>query len=71
MDPIIGHPTCDLGLQRRIREVRLEAFARSVERANRRPGRVRRLLRLPDRPGFDLTFDLRERGEDVWGALRF
>ena len=73
-DPLIGHPTCDMDLQRRIRETRRDAVSHAV---GRRKGRRRSLLdrvlgREPgDRP---VTMDadaLRDHGDDVWKSLRF
>jgi hypothetical protein len=72
---VIGHPTCDLALQRRIREAQRERTVRAVVRARSPRTRLDRLLRrrAPE-PNADLVLDaesLVDRGEDVWKALRF
>ena len=70
---VIGHPTCDMGLQRRIRETRRDIVAQSVGREAGRRSLLDRILRRPARGHLvELDADaLRERGEDVWHALRF
>lgn len=71
-DPLIGHPTCDLDLQRRIRQTRRDVVARSVGRTRRRSLLDRVLGRERDRSAVDLDADaLREHGDDVWKSLRF
>jgi hypothetical protein len=73
---VIGHPTCDLHLQRRIRDARREAVARSVLRMSGRRTVLDRILRRGradpgERP---LALDVgafRDDGEDVWKSLRF
>jgi len=56
LSPAAGHPVCDLNLQRRIREARIESLARALRKRRRREG---------------AEIDLGERGEDVWHALRY
>jgi hypothetical protein len=72
---VIGHPTCDMALQRRIREAQRERTVRAVARGRGRRTWIGRLLgRRPgaDRPPFVLDADsLVDHGEDVWKALRF
>jgi hypothetical protein len=73
MDPQVGHPTCDLSLQRRIMDARREAVAHELARRRRR--RVGLLARLFHRhalndPVLDAQ-DLVAHGEDVWKSLRF
>jgi hypothetical protein len=70
MDPQVGHPTCDMSLQRRIMDARREAVAHELS--------VRRgrgvLARLLHRHRHDRELDahhLVEHGEDVWKSLRF
>jgi hypothetical protein len=71
-DPLIGHPTCDLDLQRRIRQTRRDIVARSVGRKRRRSFLDRVLGREPGERPVDLDADaLRDRGDDVWKSLRF
>lgn len=72
-DPVIGHPTCDLDLQRRIRQTRRDVVARSVERATSKRSLLDRLLRRrpAQAPVHMDADDLRERGDDVWKSLRF
>jgi hypothetical protein len=74
--PVIAHPVCDLNLQRRIRDARIDALARSVDRrrkAGRRSPLDRLLRREPgERP--EAVIDpavLRDAGEDVAKAFRF
>jgi hypothetical protein len=72
--PTVGHPTCDLDLQQRVSDARIEAMVRSVGRRNRRCGRLRSLTRLArrhDRPSSDHAMDFRPGGGDVWHALRY
>jgi len=70
-DPQIGHPTCDLDLQRRIKQTRRDQVARSVGR-RRRSFLDRVLGREPGERPVDLDADaLRDRGDDVWKSLRF
>jgi hypothetical protein len=74
--PLIAHPVCDLNLQRRIRDARVEALARSVERRRRPAGRslLDRVLGREPRQRPDVAIDpsvLRDAGEDVAKALRF
>jgi hypothetical protein len=65
IDPVVGHPTCDLNLQRRIEEARRERVARAFRR-RRRWGGVGR------RSGEPVPVDqLRDPGEDVWRGFRF
>jgi hypothetical protein len=75
VSPVIGHPTCDLALQRRIREAQRERTVRAVVRARSPRSWLDRLLRRRARePNADLVLDaesLVDRGEDVWKALRF
>ncbi len=73
---VIGHPTCDMELQRRIHESRRDAVARAVRRRSLPPGKRSFLDRVLGRhPGQDsVELDataLRDRGEDVWHSLRF
>ena len=72
-DPVIGHPTCDLDLQRRIRETRREIVARSVGRAHRKRSLLDRLLRRPHpEPPVNMDAEaLKDHGEDVWKGFRF
>ena len=72
-DPLIGHPTCDLDLQRRIKQTRRDIVARSVGRKGRRRSFLDRVLgREPgERPGGLDADALRDRGDDVWKSLRF
>jgi hypothetical protein len=58
--PVVGHVPCALDHERRIREAHRERISRAVARARRRGGGP-----LPP------SECLRERGEDVWQALRF
>jgi len=68
-DPLIGHPTCDLDLQRRIRGARRDAVIRSLR--GRRRSVLDRLLRRR-RAEVDLDVgSLRDQGDDVWKSLRF
>jgi hypothetical protein len=73
---VIGHPTCDMELQRRIHESRREAVARAVGRRSRPAGKrslLDRMLRRTSAPRH-VELDsaaLRDRGEDVWHSLRF
>jgi hypothetical protein len=69
-DPVIGHPTCDLDLQRRIRQTRRDMVAKSVGRRKR--SLLDRLLRrTPTEPPVHMDADaLRDRGDDVWKSLR-
>jgi hypothetical protein len=59
-----------LNLQQRLRETRIEALVRSVGRSNGKQGFVYRYFRRKARRD-DFAMDFRDRGEDVWGALRF
>jgi len=70
---VIGHPTCDMELQRRIRESRRGAVASAVaRRRSRRRTLLDRLLRRDLGPSVHLDADaLRDHGEDVWHSLRF
>jgi hypothetical protein len=70
-DPVIGHPTCDLDLQRRIRQTRRDMVAKAVGRRKR--SLLDRLLRrTPMEPPVHMDADaLRDRGDDVWKSLRF
>jgi len=72
-DPVIGHPTCDLDLQRRIRQTRRDVVARSVGRPHPRRSLLDLLLRRhPSAPPVHMDADaLRDRGDDVWKSLRF
>jgi hypothetical protein len=72
-DPVIGHPTCDLDLQRRIRQTRRDIVAGAVGRRRGKRSLLDRLLRRrhPE-PPVNLDADaLRDHGEDVWKSLRF
>jgi hypothetical protein len=72
-DPVIGHPTCDLDLQRRIRQTRRDMVARSVGRVSPKRTLLDRLLRRHATP-LPVNMDadaLRDRGDDVWKSLRF
>jgi hypothetical protein len=74
--PLVSHPICDLNLQRRIRDARVDAIARSVQRSARGGrrsllDRVRRRGRADRAP---LAIDaavLGVAGEDVEKAFRF
>ncbi len=72
---VIGHPTCDMELQRRIRESRRDAVAKAIGRRPRKPGRRtlldRVLRREVDRSVHVDAEALRDHGEDVWHSLRF
>ena len=72
-DPVIGHPTCDLDLQRRIRQTRRDIVARSVGRNPVKRSLLDRLLRRhPTPPPVYTDADaLRDHGDDVWKSLRF
>jgi hypothetical protein len=66
ISPVIGHATCDLGQQQRLREAAMEGRIRSAaERGHRF-----RLWRARSRARTDFAFDFRRGGEDVWRALR-
>jgi hypothetical protein len=60
-------------MQQRLREAKKEALARSVGRANGKRSLWDRLFRRePRRDGVAAgDIDWRDRGEDVWKALRF
>jgi hypothetical protein len=62
-------------MQQRLRRAKAEALARSVGRAHGKRGFWSRLFRRTRRPRRDSVaaddFDFRDRGEDVWKALRF
>jgi hypothetical protein len=66
ISPVIGHATCELEQQRRLRVAAVEArIQATVESGHRfRPWRARRRART------DFAFDFRRSGEDVWRALR-
>ena len=49
----------------------MEALVRSVGRTNGHRKGLARLLRRAPRPRDDFAFDFRDRGEDVWKAMRF
>jgi hypothetical protein len=71
---VIGHPTCDLALQRRIREAQRDRTVRAVARGRGRRTWLDHLLRRQARAAHDQILDaesLVDRGEDVWKALRF
>jgi hypothetical protein len=72
-DPVIGHPTCDLDLQRRIRQTRRDIVARSVGRNPVKRSLLDRLLRRHPTPPLVYTDAdaLRDHGDDVWKSLRF
>jgi hypothetical protein len=72
-DPVIGHPTCDLDLQRRIRQTRRDTVARAVGRTHAKRSLLDRVLRRHHlEPPVNLDADaLRDRGDDVWKSLRF
>jgi len=72
-DPVIGHPTCDLDLQRRIRQTRRDMVASAVGRGKVKRSLLDRLLRrTPADPPVHMDADaLRDRGDDVWKSLRF
>ena len=59
-------------MQQRLRQAKKEALARSVGRRNRTQGFWSRLFRRkpPRRDSISADVDFRERGEDVWKALR-
>jgi hypothetical protein len=71
--PVVGHPTCDLALQRRIHEAKRDAVARSVGRNSGRRSFLDRLLGREPRERGDavLAEDLRPQHEDVWKSFRF
>jgi hypothetical protein len=72
-DPVIGHPTCDLDLQRRIRQTRKDMVSRAVGRDHGGRSLLDRLMRRPH-PEAPVNVDadaLRDHGDDVWKALRF
>ena len=70
---MIGHPTCDLDLQRRIRQTRKDMVSRAVGRKGGKRSLLDRLLRRRrDEPPLNLDADaLRDHSEDVWKSLRF
>jgi hypothetical protein len=72
-DPVIGHPTCDLDLQRRIRQTRKDMVAGAVGRRHGKRSLLDRLLRRHDsEPPINLDAEaLRDHGDDVWKSLRF
>jgi hypothetical protein len=72
-DPVIGHPTCDLDLQRRIRQTRRDMVARSIGHPHAKRSLLDRLLRRHPAPSpLHLDADaLRDHGDDVWKSLRF
>jgi hypothetical protein len=73
-NPVVGHPTCDLDLQRRIRAARKDSVARSVGRAHRKPSLFDRVLgRHPGERPVTVDADAlhAEGHEDVWRSLRF
>jgi hypothetical protein len=72
-DPVIGHPTCDLDLQRRIRQTRRDMVAKAVGRGKGKRSLLDRLLRRtsPDPPVHMDADALRDHGDDVWKSLRF
>jgi hypothetical protein len=61
LSPVVSHVPCALDHQRRLREARTAALARS----SRRRGRRRRVEASADQAAI-----LGASGEDVWGALR-
>ena len=73
-NPVVGHPTCDLDLQRRIRAARKDSVARSVGRSTRKRSLFERVLRRDPRERA-VTVDAdalhAEGHEDVWRSLRF
>jgi hypothetical protein len=75
LSPVIGHPTCDLALQRRIREAQRERTVRALVRGRGSRTWLDRLLRRRAREQrADVFLDaesLVDRGEDVWKALRY
>ena len=72
-DPVIGHPTCDLDLQRRIRQTRRDMVAKAVGRGKAKRSLLDRLLRRTSTiPSVHMDADaLRDHGDDVWKSLRF
>jgi len=60
-------------MQQRLREAKKEALVRSVGRANGKRSLWDRLLRRTPRRDAVAAgdMDFRDRGEDVWKALRF
>ena len=72
-DPVIGHPTCDLDLQRRIRQTRRDLVAGAVGRGKAKRSLLDRLFRRHPVPSpVHLDADaLRDHGDDVWKSLRF
>jgi hypothetical protein len=60
-------------MQQRLRQARKEALARSVGRANGKRSLWDRLLRREPRRDSVAAgdFDFRDRGDDVWKALRY
>ena len=73
---VIGHPTCDTELQRRIHDSGRDAVARAVGQRSRPPGKGSLLDRVLRRHHADPPIELdaaalRDRGEDVWHSLRF
>ena len=60
-------------MQQRLREAKAQSLARSVGRANGKRSLLSRLFRrVPRRDGVSADdHDFRDRGEDVWKALRF
>ncbi len=70
--PVITHPVCDVDLQRRIRDARRDAVARSVGRKGRMTVLDRVLSRDPgDRPVHVDSRVFEPTGEDVGHAFRF
>ncbi len=60
--PALAHPTCDLALQRRIRDARVGAIARRMRRSRREGAQS---------PPADVADTAFSGGEDVWRSLRF
>lgn len=58
--PALAHPPCDLALQRRIQEARLEAVTRTLRRRGRGQS-----------PPADVARAAFAGGEDVWRSFRF
>jgi hypothetical protein len=75
ISPVIGHPTLDLDLQRRIRETRRDRMAKALRAGRGHRTMLDRVLRRePGEPPLPVELDgeaFVDRGDDVWKSLRF